>query len=448
MVATKDQIEFAQSRWDYFEKILKKGEGDKLKSLLKAIKAVGLNNDLKAQSIATAIKNAKTVTQTAKNKAIQEAKDALEKVTITDINATKTALVEAQTKVNTLVDKIDTANSLINGSEATDGEKQKVLEKLKFAKSNASDAKNKLANIDFDKMAKLTGDDLCKAIANAKTAISEAGESISGKDHATKNLQYATEEAGDIQNDAAKTDVISELTSLTDDGKEVEDAIGTTTIGLVQAVETAGTDCRDYESKQKVADAMVVGDDPVMTAAKALLGDTGAKSIKDATDNSAAKDVFVNQAPTFLKDYGFINAILKNLPNKATGVLEVVNNVFGKYCNNYNDANGKMADYYAKTIATVCGTGPFVTEDDLPEKDVNSHHVKSCLAQANKIAYTILSVDECGNDKLDNGNVKDACYKGLADKANDLYNNGKVDELNIALDGKYPDDVVSVENSI
>ncbi len=67
MVATDFEIKFAQSRIDYFDKVLKKGENDKVKTLLKAIKVENdktkVDADFSASGIAKAIKTAKEVTQ-------------------------------------------------------------------------------------------------------------------------------------------------------------------------------------------------------------------------------------------------------------------------------------------------------------------------------------------------------------------------------------------------
>ena len=78
MVATEFEIKFTQSRVDYFDKDLKKGENDKVKTLLKAIKVEG-GTDFSASGIAKAIKTAKEVTQeqiTAAKAAAKKATDA------------------------------------------------------------------------------------------------------------------------------------------------------------------------------------------------------------------------------------------------------------------------------------------------------------------------------------------------------------------------------------
>ena len=93
---------------------------------------------------------------------------------------------------------------------------------------------------------------------------------------------------------------------------------------------------------------------------------------------------------------------------------------------------------YFKIVSTVCGIGPFETAD-LPEKDSDSHQVENCLKEANKVAFTILSITKCGKDQLDaDKNVSADCYKGLADKDADLYITTDFDKMHTDLSGKYP----------
>ena len=56
MVATKEQIAFAQSRIDYFENVLKSGVNDKLKVLIRAVIEKESGNSLSAESIARVIR--------------------------------------------------------------------------------------------------------------------------------------------------------------------------------------------------------------------------------------------------------------------------------------------------------------------------------------------------------------------------------------------------------
>ena len=66
--ATADQIKFAQSRINYFEEVLNKGEKDTLKTLVK------VTGKTKADEIATAIQTAPSVTK----KEVTDAKNAAE----------------------------------------------------------------------------------------------------------------------------------------------------------------------------------------------------------------------------------------------------------------------------------------------------------------------------------------------------------------------------------
>ena len=188
----------------------------------------------------------------------------------------------------------------------------------------------------------------------------------------------------------------------------------------------------------------MVGDSPVLTAAKALLGDNTVKAIKadDGTDDAKLTALYVDKAPEFLKDYGFINAIAKNIPNAGKDVLTAGAGTFSGPAATITDDNIKVLNDYAKIVTTVCGIGPFVTAD-LPEKDAHSHHVQNCLSEANKVAFTILSIANCGKDKLQDSKVDDACYKGLADKGGDLYITTDFDKMHTDLSGEYPyNDVV------
>ena len=149
---------------------------------------------------------------------------------------------------------------------------------------------------------------------------------------------------------------------------------------------------------------------------------------------------FKKDAAKVLKNYGFINAILKNIPNLGKDVLksDATNKIFTGYASDtLKDDVLKAANAYFKIVATACGTGPFETTD-LPEKDANSHHVKNCLAQANKVAYALLADSNCGRDQLDCYRVKENCYYAIADRLYDLYNRGNAEQMMVDLKGEYP----------
>jgi hypothetical protein len=363
MVATDFEIKFAQSRIDYFDKVLKKGENDKVKTLLKAIKVENdktkVDADFSASGIAKAIKTAKEVTQ----EQITAAKATAKKATA-DANAMKVSDAVTQADID--------------------------------AAKNAA----KKATADADAMK--VGDAVTQAeIDTAKAAAKKATA------------------------DAAAMKVSAAMTQ-----NEIDTAKAT--------------------AKKATADAaaMKVGDaDAVTVAAKALLGDDTVKAIKATSEDSAAEKLYVDKAPEFLKDYGFINAIAKNIPNvKSTdSVLKANDSTFAGPADTVTEANVKVLNAYAKIVATVCGTGPFVKAADLPEKDSDSHQVENCLKEANKVAFPILSIDSCGKDKLQDSKVDDACYKGLADKDADLYITTDFDKMHTDLSGEYPYDKVFSE---
>lgn len=314
MVATEFEIKFAQSRIDYFDNVLKKGANDKVKTLLKAIKAAK-GADFSASGIAKAIKAAKEVEQKDKDAAVK-----------------------------------------------------------------AADANLKTAT---------TADTAAKAAATK----------------AATDLKAAT---------AAKTKADADLKTAT-------------------AAKTA-------------ADGMKVGEDDVTVAAKALLGDKIVTDIKattkDAAGDTAAEKLYVDKAPEFLKSYGFINAIAKNIPNAGKDVLKGTGTFDGPVTT-ITDDNIKILNDYAKIVTTVCGIGPFVTTD-FPEKDVHSNHVENCLKEANKVAFTILSIAKCGKDQLDKDkNISADCYEGLANEDAHLYITTDFDKMHTDLSGEYPyNDVV------
>jgi len=200
-------------------------------------------------------------------------------------------------------------------------------------------------------------------------------------------------------------------------------------------------DAKDAAQKATTAaNAIKVGDDPVFTAAKALLGEDTVTKIKDETDATKLTILYTDKAPDFLKNYGFINAILKNIPNTGKDVLtsDTANKIFTIEAIITTQDKLDMFNAYAKIVGTACGADPFVKSDDLPEKDSHSTHVADCLEQANKIAYALLADANCGKDTLVDGNVKAGCLKAIAGMASDLYNGGDFDDMNIDLSGKYP----------
>jgi len=324
MVATDFEIKFAQSRVDYFEKVLKKGEGDGLKTLLRAIKTEAGTSiaDYTASGIANAIKASKVILQAVKDAAVTKA-------------AQLTTAANAMTEVTGV-----------------------------------------------------TQADIDTAVANAKDATTKAN-------------------------------AMTVVTGVTQ-----------------QNIDDAKAAALDATTK---AAAIKVGDDPVLTAAKALLGDDTVAKIKADDGKDAAKltTLYTDKAPDFMKNYGFINAILKNIPNAGKDVLKSDTKTFTAPTSITTQDKVDILNAYAKIIGTVCGADPFITTD-LPEKDTNSHHVKNCLDQANKVAYALLADANCGKDKLDSGNVKADCLKAVAGMASDLYNGGEFEAMNIDLCGKYP----------
>jgi len=315
MAANDFQIKFAQSRIDYFENEqgLNKGAGDKLKTLLKAIKTADNKNDLKAASIATAIKGAKNVSEQDKEDADEAAAKALKKV-IDDIATVKTARKQVNSNVDELVTQVGIAVTSaakikvvtdVTADDTGDLQKTKdtVTNPLGEASKAASNADGKMTDIKNDIVAigamvndgKIVGD-FDKAIEGIKTKINDATTAVT--DAKTK-LGDAKKAAGNLvgkDNDAYKT--------VADDAKDVADTLVTDfATNLGKKIDTTKGDYATYTTKQKAADNTVVGDSPVEAAAKALLGGDVVKNIHDATTDAAAKDLYVNQAPTFLKEY-------------------------------------------------------------------------------------------------------------------------------------------------
>ena len=283
----------------------------------------------------------------------------------------------------------------------------------------------------FDNVLKKGANDKVKTLLKAIQAVKGTDFSALGIAKAIKAAKEVTEEQITAARDAA--------------GKATDAA---NAMKVSDAVTQADIDAAKNAAKKATADAaaMKVGDaDAVTVAAKALLGDKTVTDIKAAADDAAAKTLYVDKAPEFLKDYGFINAIAKNIPNAGKDVLTAGAGTFSAYkSDTLKDDALKAGNAYFKIIATVCGTGPFETAD-LPEKDAHSEHVKNCLSEANKVAFTILSIDSCGKDKFQDSKVADACYKGLADKGVDLYITADFDKMHTDLSGEYPYDKVFSE---
>lgn len=127
----------------------------------------------------------------------------------------------------------------------------------------------------------------------------------------------------------------------------------------------------------------------------------------DVGDLSAVTEENVKKSNTELfKIYEFINSLIKNIPNNPTGVLNNDGNKFTKFIDdmpNQAPTIKKAANAYFKIIYKACGTGPFTEEPPAIEftsgAPRSNDHTKKCLIQANTIAYKVLNIDECGNDK-------------------------------------------------
>ena len=187
------------------------------------------------------------------------------------------------------------------------------------------------------------------------------------------------------------------------------------------------------------------------TKSKAVVKAAGKLTGKSKFDSYQEED-FKKDVAKALKDYAFINDILENIPNKATGVLKNIVATFNDYeSSTLTGDKLEAADAYAQIIVIACGSGPFVTGDEIPEPvpaihscmgdegwECSDTYVRNCLDQGNKIAYTVLQDVGCGSDKLDCFKVKESCYYAIADRLYDLYNRGNVDEMRIDLMGEYP----------
>ncbi|MFK7760945.1 MAG: hypothetical protein AB8B46_02325 [Candidatus Midichloriaceae bacterium] len=385
MVATEFEIKFAQSRIDYFDNVLKKGANDKVKTLLKAIKAAK-GADFSASGIAKAIKAAKEVEQKGKDAAVKAADADLKTATTAD-TAAKAAATKAATDLTTAT-TADTAAKAAATKAATD------------LAANPTDAT------------------LIAADTDAKAAATKAATDLT------------TATTADTDAKAAATKAATDLTTAKTAGTAAK----------------AAADLKTATDAKTAADGMKVGEDDLTVAAKALLGDKVVTDIKattkDAAGDTAAEKLYVDKAPEFLKSYGFINAIAKNIPNAGKDVLKGTGTFDGP-ATTITDDNIKILNDYAKIVTTVCGIGPFVTTD-FPEKDVHSNHVENCLKEANKVAFTILSIAKCGKDQLDKDkNISADCYEGLANEAANLYITTDFDKMHTDLSGEYPyNDVV------
>ena len=170
--------------------------------------------------------------------------------------------------------------------------------------------------------------------------------------------------------------------------------------------------------------------------------DTKSKAIVKAAEkltgrsklDSYQEDDFKEDVAAILKGYDFINSILKNIPNKAAGVLESNCGKFSAF-KSATPTGDKIesAQYYFDVTVSPCGARPFLSGAELPNAETGI-----CLDQIHTTAYTLLKDINCGRDKLDCFEVKESCYYALADKLYKLYNNGNIDDMMIDLSAKYP----------
>ena len=333
--------------------------------------------------------------------------------------------------------------------KVSDAVTQADIDAAKNAAKKATDAANAMKVSDAVTQADI---DAAKNAAKKATADADAmkvGDAVTQAeiDTAKAAAKKATADAAAMKVSAAMTQ--NEIDTAKATAKKATAAAAAMKVG--EEVTQADIDAAKAAAKKATADAdaMKVGDaDAVTVAAKALLGDDTVKAIKATSEDSAAEKLYVDKAPEFLKDYGFINAIAKNIPNvKSTDSVLKDNDStfagadFGKII---TEKAVSQFNAYFKIVSTVCGIGPFETAD-LPEKDSDSHQVENCLKEANKVAFPILSIDSCGKDKLQDSKVDDACYKGLADKDADLYITTDFDKMHTDLSGEYPYDKVFSE---
>jgi hypothetical protein len=134
-----------------------------------------------------------------------------------------------------------------------------------------------------------------------------------------------------------------------------------------------------------------------------------------------------------LKNYALINTILKNLPNKATGVLKNDGSKFDDFEPDLDNKTFNEGQFYFDVTTGPCGARPFADESwGTPRNNV------ICLEQFHKIAYTLLQDVNCGRDQLDCYEIKKSCYYAIADRLYDLYNRGNVEQMMIDLKAAYP----------
>ena len=433
MVATDDQRNFAASTINYFNIDLKGGANDKLKALVKATQKTV------AGDIAAAIAGATTITQANKDQAVKDAQAAFAKLN-GDFTALGASFAVAKSAVDNLASKITETTTAANSIADTDAAKTTVTTPLGEAQAQVKNAIDALAKIDLAAMAKLTGNDLAKAINDGKTAIYNVITALNDSTNgAIVKLADATTAAKNIADAAQKTAVTTPLGEATTLATTAGDAIGDSSKGLVKDAATAGNDFDDYKKKQGAADGMVVGDDPVMTAAKAYITACVSK-ITDFTKIQGTDVVACNTE--LLKNYGLINAILKNLPNKADAVLKSSGTSFNDYAANLNDSGNeaklKAANAYFKIAVTVTGSEPFATGDAIPEpKSYTNHatHVGQSLDQLNAMSYALLQGTNCGSANKADLSV---CYGVHATDLIAIYNPKAIDDMNIDVSAKYP----------
>ncbi|EDV18478.1 uncharacterized protein TRIADDRAFT_63006, partial [Trichoplax adhaerens] len=375
------------------------------------------------------------------DKAKKDAADAGTKLE-SDIVQVATDLSTVKGNVDKLVTAIGAAQKVVNGitSNADTADKLKEAKgKLNIAADDATEAQTQLKKVDIDEIKKKEGNDLKTAIKDAKTAIEAAQKKIDGGSAggAIANLKLAETALKNVKDnsDNAITPP-TELGDATTAATDAKTAFGDGSSGLAKNIDTAETDYADYLTAETKAANTKVGTSPIATAAKAAC-----PKITDTktADEGKVKECFADG----FKNYDFINALLKNIPNTGKDVLTQDAGSFNGYADKLTDSTNTdklaSANFYYKLVGTVCGFAPFDGEKNkLPEGTIK------CYEQANKVAVAILSDSNCGSDKLNSGAVTDGCYNALAGKIGDLYNNGDTDGMFIDISHAYPDDVVTV----
>jgi hypothetical protein len=187
----------------------------------------------------------------------------------------------------------------------------------------------------------------------------------------------------------------------------------------------------------------------IINAARKLAGRSNLDSYQE--------EDFKKDVAKVLKGYDFVDSILKNIPYQAKDVLTSSGNTFDNFKFPLSVDNLNIAKIYTKISGAVAGTGPFVgaaSGGDIPEpeaqhgrtKHTPGHHVSESLKQFNKIAYFLLSKTDCGSNRLDCYEVKESCYKAIAEDVKGLYPGvdvtpsivaKDVDKMNIDLSGEY-----------